>query len=218
MSAAGLLSISETVDYLGVSNEQVRRYIQRGLLPAAKLANNWVIPSAQLQAFAATRPSRGRPLSTNAAWAETLTGEADLNDPHRYMNRSVLTRWDATPGAIADLMLRSDVVVSGMHAAQYHGALLAPLPDEARIYVEQSAASDVTEGFVADPLGRVIVGVVEPDNWRTLQEASTPPRNPYSKPMPVTAPCAPETVVALDLVVSPHPRERDVAERLGRIR
>ncbi|MCY4493263.1 MAG: hypothetical protein OXB92_05345, partial [Acidimicrobiaceae bacterium] len=56
--------------------------------------------------------------------------------------------------------------------------------------------------------------VVEPDNWRTLQEASTPPRDPHSKPIPVAAPCAPVTVVALDLVVSPHPRERDVAERL----
>ncbi|MCQ3808643.1 MAG: helix-turn-helix domain-containing protein [Acidimicrobiaceae bacterium] len=214
MSAAGLLSISEAGDRLGVSNEQVRRYIQRGLLPAAKLANNWVIPYAQLQAFAAARPSRGRPLSSNAAWAATLNGEADLSDPHRYMNRSIVTRWEATPGAVADLMLRPDVVVSGMHAAQYHGALLAPLPDEARIYVEQSAAFDITEGFVADPLGRVIVGVVEPDNWGTLQQTSEPPRDPHSKPMPVTAACAPKTVVALDLAVSPHPRERDVAKKL----
>ena len=214
MSAAGLLSISEAVDRLGVSNEQVRRYIQRGLLPAAKLANNWVIPSAELQAFVENRPSRGRPLSSAVAWAEILDSEADINDPHRYTNRGVLTRWNGTPGAIADLMLRSDIVVSGMYAAQYFGALLPPLPDEARIYVEQSTASDVMEGFVADPLGRVIVVAVTAGNWRTLQTASTHPHDPYDKPMPVTAPCAPETVVALDLVVSPHPRERNVAEML----
>ena len=33
------------------------RYIQRGLVPATKLATNEVIPYAKLQAFAATRPA-----------------------------------------------------------------------------------------------------------------------------------------------------------------
>ena len=214
MNSTGFLSLSEAAERLDVGKEQVRRYVHRGLLPATKLANIWVVPSSHVAALKTGRPSDGRPLSPRNAWSCIVDNDINLDDSHRYSNRGVLTRWAGTPGAIADLMLRSDIVVSGIHAAHLYGALLPPIPDETQIYVEQSTTTDVMDGFAADPLGRVTVRTVDSENWRTLQEASKPPRNRRDKSIPVTALCAPPAAVALDLVLSQHPRERYVADKI----
>ena len=214
MSVAALMSLSEAAERLGVGKEQVRRYVQRGLLPAAKLANSWVIPVAHLQAFQHVKPRGGRPLSAASAWAQIVAGYVDLNDPHRYINRGVLTRWSGTLGAVIDLLADDGIVISGIHAASRYGALLDPLPTEAQIYVERSTTADVMRGIAPDPLGGVVVRSVDPAIWRTLQNASDPLGAQPAMNVPETALCAPPAAVALDLVGSEHPREQYVADRI----
>ena len=103
---------------LGVGGEQVRRYVARGLLPATKIANAWVLPVAHVAAFREGRPRDGRPLSQEAAWACIVAGDVDLDNPHRYANCGALSRWMGTSGAVADFMAREDIVVSGTPGAK----------------------------------------------------------------------------------------------------
>ena len=212
MNSTGFVSLSEAAERLGVGKEQVRRYVQRGLLPGTKLANIWVVPVADLQAFRHAKPRGGRPLSAATAWAQIIAGDVNLDDPHRYINRGVLTRWAGAPGGIADLLADDSIVIGGIHAAQIYGALLAPLPNEAQIYIERSTTIDVMMDFVPDPLGGVVVRSVDTAIWQELQEASNSLGVQRSMNVPETALCAPPAAVALDLVPSKHPREQYVAD------
>jgi len=57
-----LLSVTEAAHILGVSPALVRRYCQRGLLPAIKVGSaGWAIDEADLAAFATLPRKRGRP-------------------------------------------------------------------------------------------------------------------------------------------------------------
>ena len=68
-------------------------------------------------------------------------------------------------------------------------------------------------GLAADPLGRVLVRVLSPDNWRILRarSAAAGPLQRQGSEVPLVAPAA---AVALDLCVSPHPREQRVADTI----
>ena len=213
-----MLSLAEASHVLGVGPEQVRRYLHRGLLPAAKLANAWVLPAAEVHALAEAPPRGGRPLSQAAAWRSILAGSVDFDDPCRYANRGGLARYSGGAGMVTALLGCSDVVVSGMHAAGAYVDLLDPLPAEAQVYIEegwqQSAASrHPMRGLAADPLGRVLVRALSPDNWHTLRAhaAAAGPLQRQGSEVPLVAPAA---AVALDLCVSPHPREQRVADAI----
>ena len=223
MPLAGLFTLKEAGEHLGVSSERVRRYVQRGLLPGGKLANTWLLPAKHVLAFKGCLPRGGRPLSQRAAWECLIAGDIDLDDPHRYMNRGLLSRWAATSGAIVDLLLRDDIVLSGMHAAVAYGALLDPLPTEAQVYIElpspDTRASELlsTMGMVPNPIGNVIARSVAAEPWGLLKAASSAfGDRKYSFGVPPSARCAPRSAVAVDLVLSPHARERDVADHLIR--
>ena len=213
-----MMSLAEAGRVLDVGPEQVRRYLHRGLLPAVKIANAWILPAAEVHALAEAPPRGGRPLSEAAAWRSILAGSADFDDPHRYANRGVLTRYSGGAGMVSALLASPDVVVSGMHAAAVYVDLLDPLPDEAQIYIEegwQQRAESLhpLRGLAADPLGRVLVRVLSPDSWAVLQAhcaAAAPPKRPRGV-APLVAPAA---AVALDLCASPHPREQRVADAI----
>ena len=190
----------------------------RGLLPAAKIANAWVLPAAEVHALAEVPPRGGRPLSQAAAWRSILAGSVDFDDPCRYANRGVLARYSGGAGMVAVLLGCPDVVVSGMHAAGAYVDLLDPLPDEAQVYIEEgwqqrAGSRHPMRGLAADPLGRVLVRALSPDNWRILREhsAAAGPLQRQGSEVPHVAPAA---AVALDLCVSPHPREQRVADAI----
>ena len=211
MNATGLLTVAEAAEYLCVGGEQVRRYIARGLLPAAKLANAWVVRAIDAQAFAqAGPPSVGRPLTSATAWSDIVSGGVDLDDPHRYENRGTLRRFWGTAGMVADLLERDDLVVSGMHAAASYGALLDPLNNEVCAYVRSGSPAEafVYERFALNTLGEVSVRFVDETDWQQLFSAAQPSRSTAGM-------IAPRPAVALDLVVSKHPRERQVAREIG---
>ena len=99
-----MLSLAEASHVLGVGPEQVRCYLHRGLLPAAKIANAWVLPAAEVHALAEVPPRGGRPLSQAAAWRSILAGSVDFDDPCSYANRGVLARYSGGSGMVAALL------------------------------------------------------------------------------------------------------------------
>ncbi len=213
-----MLSLVEASHVLGVGPEQVRRYLHRGLLPAAKIANAWVLPAAEVHALAEAPPRGGRPLSQAAAWRSILAGSVDFDDPCRYANRGVLARYSGGVGMVTALLASPDLVVSGMHAAGAYVDLLDPLPDEAQVYIEagwqqRADSRHPMRGLAADPLGRVLVRVLSPDNWRILR-AHSAAAGPLQRPGSEVSFVAPAAAVALDLCISPHPREQRVADAI----
>lgn len=217
MAFADLVPLRTAAEMLGVGPEQVRRYVQRGLLPADKIGSVWLVSTAHVTGLRCGQPRRGRPLSSGAAWKAILAGDVDIDDPWRHINRGVITRWVGTPAMIADLLCRADVVVSGVHAAYArHGALLDPLADEAQIYADAHSASDPVRGFVRSGAGSLIVRTVDPAGWELLMSAARSSDDPstraFGSPHTLYAPAA---AVALDLAISPHAREQDIAVALA---
>ena len=166
-----------------------------------------------------TRPRRGttaggRPLSQTAAWRSILAGRVDFDDPWRYANRGALERYSGGSGVVSALVDGHDSVVSEMHAAAAYADLLDLLVDEAQLYIEAGWQHRVDSlhplrGLAADPLGRVLVRALSPDIWAILRvhAASSDGAGPRGE-VPLLAPAA---AVALDLCISPHPRDQRVA-------
>ncbi len=209
-----MMSLAEAGRVLGIGAEQVRRYLHRGLLPAAKIANVWVLPAAEVHALAEAPPRGGRPLSQPAAWRSILAASVDFDDPYRYENRGVLARYSAGSPMVSSLLARSEVVVSGMHAAAAYVDMLDPLADEAHLYIQEGWQQRLDplhpmRGLAPSPLGRVLVRAVSEATWEELRERSgvAAVRSADNGAGLV----APAPAVALDLCVSPHPREQRVA-------
>ncbi len=102
-NSSGFASLSDAARTLRVGKEQVRRYVQRGMLPATKIANSWVIPWRELNGFRDRKPNGGRPLSRTAAWDAIFNDDIDLSDPFRYINRGDVSRWYGSIGAMNDM-------------------------------------------------------------------------------------------------------------------
>ena len=208
------MSLAEAGRVLGVGAEQVRRYLHRGLLPAARIANAWLLPAGEVHALAESPPRGGRPLSEAAAWRDIFAESIDFDDPHRYVNRGALGRYSAGSGMVSALLASPDVAVSGMHAAANYVDMLDPLADEAHFYIEQNwqqrlAHPHPMHGLASNQLGRVLVRSVSGDSWRLLQARSV--AGAIRLADNGAGVIAPAAVVALDLCVSPHPREQRVA-------
>ena len=217
MAGIGMVSLVEAARVLGVGAEQVRRYIACGLLPAAKIAHVWVLPAADVYALAEAPPRTGRPLAQETAWRIIIGGDIDLEDPHRYTKWGSMRRYTAGTGMIADLLANPDVVVSGAHAAPSYVDLLAPLADEAQVYISAGGLLDDTaaaSGLAAYPLGRVQLRAVSSACWDVLRARSVPAAVPHPT-LPAGMLCAPPAAVVLDLWCSPHPREQRLAEEIA---
>lgn len=217
-------SLAEAGGVLGVGGEQVRRYVQRGILPGVKMGNAWVVPSAHVRGLAAGRPRRGRPISERSAWERIAAGDVDIENPQKYANRGRLARWSARPGPFSDFIGADGVVVSGIRAASaLYGALLEPAPCEAQVYVSEAllagdrmSPDHILYGLDPDPLGGVLIRAVGEEAQDIFEGAvRRAGRGNISKQfessLPDGALCAPPAAVALDLAVSEHPRENDAA-------
>ena len=215
-----LVPLRDAARMLGVGAEQVRRYVHRGILPAEKIGNVWLTGAAHVRGLRFAPPRSGRPLAPRVAWASILAGDIDVDDPWRFANRGEITRWRAAADQVAEVVRRRDVVVSGVHAAQVHGALLDPAPDEAQIYVPADVDAGrfgLLTGLARSGFGSLLVRHVDPAAWPQLQAAAEPAPDPgrlrFGSP---STRYAPQPLVALDLAVSPHPREQDHAEAIAR--
>ena len=225
MTNLDLVPLATAAQILDIGPEQVRRYIERGLLPAAKVGNVWLTSAAHVRGLRFGTPRRGRPLSPAAAWQSIIAADVDIDDPWRHVNRGRISRWAGTPAMIDELLCRSDIVVSGVHAARAHGALLDPLPDEAQVYAAASpdpSSGEIRgalEGFVPSGLGQLVVRSTDQSAWPLLVSVASPAVDPdvlaHGSPHTLYAPPA---AVALDLAVSPHAREQDVAAAMTGLR
>ena len=75
------LSAAEAAGELGVSERQVRRLAQAGLLPAQRLGDVWLVNAFAVRDRARIVPVSGRPLSAPMAWAVLMVVDSALHDP-----------------------------------------------------------------------------------------------------------------------------------------
>ena len=200
---------------LGIGAEQTRRYVRNGDLPAVRFGNSLAVPRACVLGLRHGRPSRGRPLSLLNCWKRIAEGEVDINNPSRFRNRGTLSRWNVNPADLEEAGGSGNpaVAVSGVAAGHHYGALLAPVPDAGALYVRQREFTDPSENPFGplgaarggDPFAKVEVRVISDEVWDMAIGACD-----YSNGIRYAPPAA----VALDLAVSPDPREQDVAEWL----
>lgn len=227
MTSLDLVPLAAAARMLGVGAEQVRRYVGRGVLPADKIGGVWLTSAAHVRGLRSCPPRAGRPLSPAAAWRSIADGEIDIDDPWRHGNRGRVSRWAGTAAMISDLLCRRGVVVSGVHAARAHGALLDPAVSEAHVYLPSAllrpAASGRRrpwEGFVPSGLGMLVVRALDRPEWSLLVSIAVDAADPEALGFGAAHTLyAPPAVAALDLAASPHAREQDVAvDMAGRAR
>ncbi len=205
-----LISIAEAAKLLGVGVEQARRYVRNGDLPAARFGNSLAVSRASVLGLRHGRPSRGRPLSSRRCWEKIANGDVDIDNPSWYRNRGALSRWNVNPADLEEAERDPDVIVSGVAAGHHYGALLPPLPDAGALYVRKSRFADpeLNPGGMlgaaqgGDPFAKVAVRAIADQDWGIALQACE-----HSDGVRFAPPAA----AALDLAVSPEPREQDVA-------
>lgn len=213
MADAGLITVADAAAALGVTQNRVYYYVKRGLLPATQAASGLaVVPARYVSGF--VRPRRGPPLRQQRAWDCILEGRPDPDNPHLYAYRGTASRWSGEADAVAALLERHDVVVGGVYAAVVDGAQLDPPPDAAHVYVAEASmnggpsGAGPTRGLVADPLGEVVIRSVASDSWRRLRRCARTEEGVLY---------APPAAAALDLLLSPHPHERQAAQEFLKV-
>ena len=221
ITASHLVTAAEAAEAWGVSTEQIRRYARAGVLPSVKKAGVWLVPGKHVRALLlGCRPSGGRPLSCCAAWREIFAGGSPLHvDPYRYRNRGAVTRWSGSSDSVRQLLAHPDIVIGGIHAGEIHGALLCPLPDEAQVYLSRSVAAESSSAHPCsalepDPLGEVVARVIPDEIWPQLVASSVPSSQAPPDWMGESGLYAPVSLTILDLLESPHSRERSAAADL----
>lgn len=190
---------------LGVSAERVRQLVVAGDLPGVRFGNAWAVPRDAVVARRHQANRRGRPLQAARAWREIIAGNVDLASAGRYRERATVQRYQLSAGDLAHLAAHPHVRRSGVAAAIELGQLL-PLEDAAdEFYLPASPAARLLGDIAAveDPLGRVILRVVDDRFWPFTDEPTPPATNP-----------APAAAVALDLMESGDPRHWVAAEAL----
>ncbi len=220
-------TLAEAADILSVSTEQVRRYVYQGILPAMKRAGVWFVSGIHVKAVLLGRkPTGGRPLSHARVWKDIFAGKFDRLelvhdlDPYTCRNRSTITRWNGTTEVVQEMLGHPNIVIGGIHAGELYGASLPPLPNEAQIYLSHTTASEESNdhpcsALTLDPLGEVVTHVVSDDIWAKLVQVSV-----HSDQVAASywigqeGLYAPISLTVLDLLESPHTRERSAVHDL----
>jgi hypothetical protein len=219
-----LVSIPEAAKTLKLSPARVRAMASRGQLPAAKIADRWLIERSVVEQRKKQKALSGRRFTPWNAWAVLILASGE-NAPHLDPSvRSRLKRALALEG-LRDLAPRlkdrADVFIYGAHP----GEIPYILEDEALIRTGISAADSVesgllpgreADGYLADsrlrsfvtqhalspagPDGNVRLRVVPDDVWSILRGRSV----------------APHAAVALDLADELDPRSQAAGKELLR--
>jgi len=97
------LSTVEAAWRLGVSDRQVRRLVQRGELPASRIAGRLVLDSVDVDRRVARTPDRGRPFAPRTAWGALWEISGERVSWLHSSEGSRLRRWlrHATPETLA---------------------------------------------------------------------------------------------------------------------
>lgn len=213
MNDLSLVPLAQVAAACGVTPEQARRYVQRGLLPGRKIAGVWLVSAAHADTLRLNQPRRGRPLLETAAWDQILAGDIDISDPWRYANRGTMTRWFGGEPLLEEILRFGNLIVSGVHASRHYGGMLPPLPGSADLYLPASAADQddpdsPCHWLHQDPFGGITIRAVNDLLWPRLVEHALTDESTGTLH-------APPAAVALDLAMSPHARECDVAEQIA---
>ena len=136
------MTTAEAAGRLRVSQRQIQRLIRSGEVPARRTAGDaWVLDALAVNSLARSRPSRGRPWSTEVAWgalwmlsgleaewvddrtrsrlSSRLDGMDSADVVHACRRRADVVRCRVSESFLDDL--RSAVVLSGTGAAEQFG-------------------------------------------------------------------------------------------------
>jgi excisionase family DNA binding protein len=224
MTDLSSLSVREAADRLGVSAIAVRQQIAAGRLPAVKRGRDWWLDAHAVERMARLPPGDGRPLSPMMAWAVLLlasgedTAAKEVAGRDRYWSRA--RAWlrehqlaahaprlraraqseqlDAHPAEIARILSRSDVMATGLTAADVIGLVGSASGIEVYAPADHRAALIDEHMLISGP-GPVLVRWVPDEIWPHL--VGDGDRR------------APRAAVLLDLLESDDPRARREAAR-----
>ena len=193
------LGVIEAADELGVSPRRVRQMLADGIVSGQRVGRAWVIDRSALDELRDRRPEVGRPWRAASAWVllalangEDIEVSAVERSRARRRLESGLARlvgrlgararrrrFYAHPSVIDRLASSSDVVRSGVSAADEHELDLVA-GDLFEGYVRESAICGLVERFALDEdaeRSNVLFRVVDDDIWPFRADevvASTP--------------------------------------------
>jgi excisionase family DNA binding protein len=221
MHVEGLLTVDEAAERLGRSPKTVRQMAASGELDAIRRGHSWWLDARAVERRRREPRGAGRALSPEMAWSVLLLASGEHEQARRAAaqphHRSRAARWlldnrlpdqatrlrararresfDAHPSELPRLLARSDVMRTGMSAAEEIG--LHGVADAAEFYAPQSArAAIVSEHALDEANGGVLARWVPDALWPAIAAGR-----------------APRAVVLLDLFESDDPRARREAER-----
>jgi excisionase family DNA binding protein len=217
----GHLTVAEAALRLEVTANDVRRLVDAGELPAAKVGRQWLIPAEAVEHRRELGPRKGRRLSPASAWGVLFLADdkdapwlspdarwrargrlaqhsvADQRD--RLINRGRPSHYRAHPSMLSRIRQDHALMLTGVSAASALHLGLVGGSDQVDAYIDQELLEALVARYhlrrSADP--NVTLRLVPKIGW------AWPP-----------APVAPRSAVALDLLDHSEPRVRDVGREL----
>lgn len=211
------MTTAEAAGRLHVSQRQVQRLIRSGEVPARRTAGDaWVLDALAVNSLARSRPSRGRPWSTEVAWGALwmLSGlEANWVDARtRSRLSSRLEGMDAAD-VVHACRRRADVVRCRVSES---------FLDDLRSTLVQSGTSAAEQFGLAGDTTRV-EGYCDADAWPRLRSTfhladdargnATIRLTAFTDVLASPGAAMPKAVVAVDLAESYEARERSAGLR-----
>lgn len=220
------VSVVDAARLLNLSPARVRMMASNGQLPAAKIADRWVVDRGAVEQRRREKAPPGRRFTPRNAWAMLLLAsgeEARALDPAnrsrlrkaaaleglkdlapRLQERAKISLYGAHPGEIPYLLKDEALLPSGISGAESVDAGLLP-GHEVDGYIAQSQLRRFVSEHALSPAdvdGNVRLRVVPADVWRSLKLGSRD--------------VAPPAAVALDLAEERDPRSRAAGGKILR--
>lgn len=220
------VSVPEAARLLNLSPARVRLMASKGQLPAAKIADRWMVERSAVEQRRRQKPLRGRLFTPRNAWAILMLAsseEAPALDPAnrsrlrravglegleqlapRLRGRAEVSNYKAHPGEIPYVLEDEALLPSGVSAASSVKAGLLP-GREADGYIPRSRLRSFVANHALSPAdvnGNVRLRVVPADVWRSLELDGRA--------------VAPPAAVALDLAEEHDPRSRAAGREVVR--
>ena len=219
MGSTGYVTFAEAAATLGVSVPRLRRVVDLGMVASDRVGSVRVLHEMQVEVLhdLPWPCSQAAMWSAEDAWAKIFDGDVVFEDVWRCWNRGHPRRLDASHGMRVGLLEAEGVVVGGAHAAAARGGLYEPGFDNLRIYHPSSATADLIDMGVERLSGDIVLWEVPGRLWAALDKAARPADVLVSGYRPIDVDHAryvPEHAAALDMAMSPQPRERKHGWRL----
>src|SRR4051794_34438333 len=223
MELAGVISVSEAAELLGVEERAVRLMAASGDIEGIKRGNAWWLDRRAVERRGRLHPGRGRRLSPAMAWSvlylasgarndagaigakhhlararQWLDTHSLADDAWRLTARARREAFDAHPSELDRLASRADVMRTGISAAEVvgvHGGVR-----EIEAYAPASARDTIIEAHALEPTdGPVLLRWVFDELWPAVHRE-----------------VAPRSAILVDLLEHDDPRARREAELMLR--